>query len=190
MKLGYRATVAGIELDIETRSGLFSPRSLDAGTRHLIETTTFSGDDRVLDLGCGAGVVGIVAAMKGAEVVLLDKDPEALVAAEANAARHGVVVTIVRSDAFRDLDVTGFTQILTNPPYHADFAVPKHFIEKGFNRLAIGGAMRLVTQRVDWYRKKLAATFGGARELAHPPYTVFVAERRRAEYARHRRRTR
>ena len=183
MGSGYLTTVAGVEVEIETDPTLFSPRRLDQGTRHLIESTTFTEAERVLDLGCGAGVVGIVAAKHGAEVTALDNDATAVELTRANAARNGVEVDVVSSDGFRHLSTSGFDQVLVNPPYHADFAVPKHFIEKGFNRLVIGGAMRLVTQRQRWYRRKLAAIFGGARELDCAPYTVFVAERRQASYA-------
>ncbi len=183
MGSGYVTTVAGVEVEIETDPTLFSPRRLDQGTRHLIESTTFVAGGKVLDLGCGAGVVGIVAARCGAEVTALDNDLTAVELARANAVRNGVEMKVVTSDGFRDLATSGFDQILINPPYHADFSVPKHFIEKGFNRLVIGGAMRLVTQRQRWYRRKLAAIFGGVRELELSPYTVFVAERRQASYA-------
>ena len=46
---------------------------------------------RVLDYGCGSGVLGIVAAIKGAsEVVCVDNDPQALTATIDNAARNQV----------------------------------------------------------------------------------------------------
>ena len=63
------------------------------------------------------------------------------------------------SDGFRDIPDTGYTLILSNPPYHTDFRVAKHFIEKGFNRLAIGGKMVMVTKRRDWYKRKIDCHF-------------------------------
>lgn len=51
---------------------------------------------RVLDFGCGSGVVGIAAAMAGAcEVLVADLDATALLATMINAARNGVCVTPV-----------------------------------------------------------------------------------------------
>jgi ribosomal protein L11 methyltransferase len=45
----------------------------------------------VVDYGCGSGVLGIVAAIKGAtEVSCVDNDPQALLASSDNAARNGV----------------------------------------------------------------------------------------------------
>ena len=49
----------------------------------------------VIDYGCGSGVLGIAAAIKGAlKVVCVDNDPQALVATRDNAARNGVADTI------------------------------------------------------------------------------------------------
>ena len=46
---------------------------------------------RVVDYGCGSGILGIAAALKGAErVVCVDNDPQALEATTDNAARNGV----------------------------------------------------------------------------------------------------
>src|SRR5262245_57765285 len=42
-------------------------------------------DQSVLDLGCGLGLTGIVAALKGGKVVFTDKEPEALAFATVNA---------------------------------------------------------------------------------------------------------
>lgn len=48
-------------------------------------------DLKVLDFGCGSGVLGIAAALKGAaSVVCVDNDPQALLATADNAARNGV----------------------------------------------------------------------------------------------------
>lgn len=51
---------------------------------------------RVLDFGCGSGLVGIAAAMAGAEsVVCCDTDPLALLATEVNALNNEVCIEIV-----------------------------------------------------------------------------------------------
>lgn len=96
---------------------------------------------------------------------------------------HAEGVTVLRSDGFRSLQEAGFDLILCNPPYHTDFSVAKHFIEKGFNRLRIGGRMLMVVKREKWYRNKLNAVFGGCRELEKDGYFVLEAERR--ELCRH-----
>lgn len=186
---GYTCTLMGEEIHIRTLPGLFSPGRLDAGTAAMLSCAEFLPGLRVLDLGCGAGVVGILAAKKcGAKnVVLTDIDEAAVDIAWENAAENGVDdVQIVRSDGFRDLDEAGFDLILTNPPYQSDFSVAKHFIEKGFNRLVLGGKMLMVTKRREWYRNKFTAIFGGVRVREIDGYFVFEAEKRRPQYAKHR----
>src|SRR5262249_51178636 len=139
-----------------------------------------------LDLGCGCGVVGLVAAhfAPPEQVYLLDIDPRAVAVAAQNVATNGVAdAHAIESDGVRNFSETGFTKILSNPPYHADFAVPKHFIEKGFNRLVVGGAMFMVTKRELWYRKKFEAIFGGVRVKTIDGYYVFEAIKKRMQYA-------
>jgi 16S rRNA (guanine1207-N2)-methyltransferase len=89
---------------------------------------------------------------------------------------------VALSDGFRGFHESGFTKILSNPPFHADFAVAKHFIEKGFNRLVVGGALFMVTRRELWYRKKLEAIFGGVRVRRVGDYFVFEAIKKTSQY--------
>lgn len=183
----FQVRIDQIELAIESTPELFSPRRLDSGTRAMLKCVSFSSDDRVLDLGCGCGIVGIYAAKLVGEknVCLLDSDPKAIEYATRNAAANAVPsVSITLSDGFKDFGETDFTQILCNPPYHADFAVPKQFIMKGFNRLRIGGQMHFVTKRDTWYRNKIRAVFGGVRCQKVDGYFVISATKRRDSYAK------
>jgi 16S rRNA (guanine1207-N2)-methyltransferase len=179
-------TIKGVELRFETSPGLFSPGRIDAGTRAMLSVAEFHEDDKVLDLGCGYGVVGILAArLIGAEsVTMSDSNAEAVAFAERNARLNGVgdIRTLV-SDGFSQIDDKDYSLILSNPPYHEDFSVPKAFIEKGFNRLRIGGRMMLVTKRETWYRNKLASIFGGVRVSHIDGYCVFISEKRSMKYA-------
>jgi predicted nicotinamide N-methyase len=66
-----------------------------------IDTDHSLGGSRALDLGCGLGLVGVVAALGGAAVTFLDRDADALAFAAANACRNGA-----RSASFRQGDFT------------------------------------------------------------------------------------
>jgi 16S rRNA (guanine1207-N2)-methyltransferase len=184
--LTIEATIQGIPLVFETDRELFSPNGVDLGTRSLLTSVRFDKEDKVLDLGCGYGTMGIYAAkLLGAERVhMIDSDPAAVRCAERNARLNGVEgVHLQVSDGFRDFRATGFTKILCNPPYHTDFSVAKHFIEKGFNRLLVRGALWMVTKRDTWYRNKLGAVFGGSRVTQHDSYFVFEAVKKSPTYA-------
>ena len=180
----------GHRLELETDPRLFSPGRADRGTLAMLSVAHFSPGMRVLDLGCGCGLVGILAARICGEenVIMSDIDPLAVEVAARNAAANGVSgVRTVVSDSLSEVAESGFDLILSNPPYQSDFAVAKRFIEKGFNRLKVGGTLLMVTKRREWYRNKLIAIFGGVRIHEVDGYFVFEAEKRDSRYANRRR---
>jgi len=180
------AEIKGQNLVLETRKGLFSPEHIDRGTLAMLSHVDFVSGMRIMDLGCGCGVVGIAAAkITGEENVFMsDADPIAVETARRNAERNGVGgIDICVSDGFRDVGASGFDLILSNPPYQTDFSVAKGFIEKGFNRLKIGGRLCMVTKRREWYKNKLISVFGGVEIRETDGYYVFIAQRRSMSYA-------
>lgn len=76
---------------------------------------------RILDLCCGTGCIGIVAALTfpDAQLDLVDVDPTALALARRNVERHGLAgrAAIHDSDLFAALPAGQWDLILTNPPY-------------------------------------------------------------------------
>lgn len=182
----FEATVNGVPLRLQTAASLFSPARPDAGTLAMLARVTLTPGQTLLDLGCGYGLVGLWAArVTGPERVwMVDIDPVAVDCAARNATLNGLEGMHVQvADGVTGLDAAGFDHIVCHPPYHADFAVAKRFIEKGFNRLAIGGTMWMVTRREVWYRNRLTAIFGGVKVTAEDGYFVFEAQRRQASYA-------
>jgi len=152
----------------------------------MLDVIDFPPTGKILDLGCGYGVVGIVAAKHTApeNVFMSDTDKIAIKYATINAKHNGVPsVNIIQSNAYENIQASGFTIIASNPPYHADFSVPKLFIEKGFNRLAIGGKFYMVTKRRDWYKNKFIAIFGGVRIHEAEGYFIFEAQKRSNSYS-------
>ncbi|MCX6651388.1 MAG: METTL5 family protein [Methanomassiliicoccales archaeon] len=88
---------------------------------------------KVLDLGCGTGLLGIGAALLGAgQVIAMDKDPQALVQAKANANRLHVNIE------FRQEEITEFVEradtVIMNPPFGAQ--------RKGADRPFLDAAMK------------------------------------------------
>ena len=175
------AKIKDIDLKFETEPSIFSPKFIDHGTLAMLSVVEFLPSDKVLDLGCGYGVVGILAAkLIGEEnVVMCDISEQAVEYAKINAALNGVPhINITLSDGFKNIAEGDFTLILSNPPYHVDFSVPKNFIEVGFRKLAVGGKLVMVTKRHDWYKNKLTSIFGGVKVQEIDGYYVFVAEKR------------
>lgn len=173
--------IKNADLKFETKASLFSPDSIDTGTLAMLSVIDFLPGDKVLDLGCGYGVVGILAGkLIGEEnVVMCDISEQATECAKINAALNGVSdIKIILSDGYKNIEEKDFTMILSNPPYHADFSVPKSFIEVGFQKLAVGGKLVMVTKRLDWYKNKLTSIFGGVKVREINGYYVFLAEKR------------
>lgn len=169
------------DLRFHTSSEVFSPSSIDKGTLAMLSVVAIESTDKLLDLGCGYGVVGITASkLIGTEnVVMCDVSDEALKLSRMNAELNGVSkVKIVKSFGLNSIEDRDFTLILSNPPYHTDFSVAKNFIEKGFQKLANGGKLIMVTKRREWYKNKLISTFGGVKIHEIEGYYVFVSEKR------------
>lgn len=182
--MGYTVSFRGVCAEICTSPGLFSERGPDEGTMLMLSKAEITPGMRLLDLGCGCGIVGALCALLGAEVFMLDCDPAAVDASARTLAANGISgVTPLLSDGFADFREAHLDLILSNPPYHSDFSVARGFIEKGFNRLNIGGKLMLVTKRTLWYKNKLTAVFGGCEQFTDDGYTVFTAQRRRESYA-------
>ncbi len=115
-----------IEFQLEARAGVFSAKKLDAGSEFLLDALSgFIGHKppkRIVDLGCGTGILGIAAAMLWPEtrVLLADADARAVECARANIDRLGLGerCQVAWWDA-REKPLEGrFDLALVNPPFH------------------------------------------------------------------------
>lgn len=106
-------------LQIEVGAGVFPPVFLSSSflARELRRRRPLGGM-RLLELGCGTGVLSVLAAKLGAEATACDIAPAAVQSCARNAARNGVSVTCLRSDLFQGLGARRFDLILINPPYY------------------------------------------------------------------------
>ncbi|MDE7299523.1 MAG: methyltransferase, partial [Lachnospiraceae bacterium] len=150
-------------------------------TAAMLSVAEFSPGDKILDLGCGCGPVGILAARLTSpeQVTMSDISAEAVSLAAQNADANGVGqgIRILQSDGFSEISDTDYTKILSNPPYHTDFSVAKGFIEQGFRHLTVGGVLYMVTKRREWYKNKLISVFGGVHIDEIDGYYVFTARK-------------
>lgn len=175
------AVINGISLTLYAHDSMFSPNAPDKGTLAMLSETEINLGDKVLDLGCGSGIVGIYAAklIGGKNVVMTDSLEIAAEFAKKNAVLNNVPdITVCCGNGYENVADRDFTLILSNPPYHTDFSVAKAFIEGGYRRLMFGGRMVMVTKRLDWYKNKLTAVFGGVKVKEANGYYIFTAEKR------------
>jgi len=138
-------TVDGVTLPLVTVPGLFSPGELDHGTRLLLETSTVADGDRVLDLACGYGPVGVYAAtVADTEAVLTDDDARATQCARGSLEASSVDAAVVTGDGTSGVADRRFDRILCNPPTHAGRGVLTDLFSGAGEVLAPGGRLSVV----------------------------------------------
>jgi 16S rRNA (guanine1207-N2)-methyltransferase len=150
-----------------SRPGVFSWDHLDEATAILAEHMDVRPTDRVLDLGCGYGVLGIVAGRIAGEhpVTMVDVDSEAVRSAVRSAEAAGLRgARVIGSDAASAVLEESFDLVVTNPPFHVgkatDLSVPIQFIADAFAVLAPGGRLNLVANRTLPYEGAIKFLFG------------------------------
>jgi 16S rRNA (guanine1207-N2)-methyltransferase len=162
-----------------SRPGVFSYGRFDNGARALVETMEIQEGDRVLDLGCGCGTNGIIAARRSGptgQTTFVDSNLRALALAEHNARANAVAQfrTVASSS------VTGvegdFDVVLANPPYYAQLSIAQLFIERGRELLRPGGRFYLVTKQPNQVAPLVGEAFGAVEPVERRGYVVLSAE--------------
>lgn len=167
-----KTRLRGMEFGFVTSSGVFSIRRVDRGTRLLVESMVLPGEGRVLDMGCGYGVVGVVAGrlVPGLEVWMTDINERAVSLARLNLDRNGVEAEVRQGDLYEPVGGMRFGVVLSNPPISAGLRrVVRPLVEGAVAHLEVGGSLQVVVQSRKG-GKTLAAmmedAFGGVEVLA------------------------
>ncbi|UCC68016.1 MAG: class I SAM-dependent methyltransferase [Armatimonadota bacterium] len=165
-------TLRGRKLRLITESGVFSRARVDPGTRLLINHMEVGEEERFLDLGCGYGVVGIIAALlapKG-KVTLVDINERAVALARENLALNNIQnAEALQGDGFAPVAGRTFDVIALNPPIRSGLRVVHHLIEESSNHLSPQGCFYLVgrtRQGVIRLAQKMSQTFEHVQEIA------------------------
>ncbi len=164
----FDVAVRGVRLRLRTDAGVFSRGGLDRGTALLLEAFDAGPGESVLDLGCGYGVVGLVAARLsgGGHVILTDVNERAVALAKANArANRAANVEVRRGDLYEPVAGLAFDHIVSNPPLRAGRAVVDRIVSEAPAHLLAGGSLWLVArtrQGADSLRERMRRAFGNA----------------------------
>jgi 16S rRNA (guanine1207-N2)-methyltransferase len=162
-----------------SRPGVFSYGRFDDGARALVEAMEVGPGDRVLDVGCGVGTNGILAARRSGPdgfTAFADSNLRAVALAELNARTLGVArLETIASANLREVPRGSFDVVLANPPYYAQMSIAELFIERGRSALKPGGRFFLVTKQPDSVYSVVEGAFGEPEMFERRGYIIFRA---------------
>lgn len=152
-------------LTIKTLPGVFSRDGLDVGSQLLLSTLTPHTKGKVLDVGCGAGVLAVSLASHSPKVrlTLCDVGAAAVEASKATLAANGIEGEVIASNVFSEINGR-FDMIISNPPFHdglqTSLDAAQTLIRGAVRHLNSGGELRIVANAFLPYPKVLDETFG------------------------------
>lgn len=156
-------------LTIHSLPGVFSHGEFDIGSQLLLDTLPpLSG--KVLDFGCGAGVIGsVMAALNpGIELEMCDISALAVASSQATLAANGLTGRVFASDIYSDTD-DDYQFIISNPPFHSgldtSYSATETLLEQAPAHLNRQGALFIVANSFLKYPPIIDAAFGKCETL-------------------------
>lgn len=181
-EITFNARLHGFDFKFESTWGLFSPKHIDEGTVLLTSKLDIKPTDNCLDLGCGYGPLGLVAARLAPEgkTHMVDKDFVATDYAARNATINQITNTkTYLSNGFSAVQTDlKFDVVITNLPAKISHELVETFLIDAYNALNPGGRFYIVTISglKDYIKRNLTEIFGNYDKLGtSKTYTAAVA---------------
>ena len=143
--------INGITMKLLTDNGVFSKNNVDEGSYAFLKVLLpLDLGNRILDLGCGYGTIGLTLAKahEEARITLADVNPRAVALCERNAGLLNLSprVTILQSDIYSKIEGQ-YDSIVVNPPIRAGKRVTYAMYEGAKQRLIDGGSLFIVIRK-------------------------------------------
>ncbi|WP_417618455.1 methyltransferase [Oceanisphaera sp.] len=176
----------GTDFSIYNHANVFSRANLDIGARFMLQHLPSQRTGNIVDLGCGNGVLGLMALVQNPEatVTFVDESYMAIASAEltvshnlpSNTARARFVV----NNCLDGAAVNSAELILCNPPFHQQQAITDHIAWQMFvdakRALSPDGELWVVANRHLDYHIKLKRLFGNQTVVAsNHKFVIFKA---------------
>lgn len=144
------------KIDMYTDNGVFCKDYLDFGTRVMLENVLIEGN-KVLDLGCGYGPVGVILGLlyPDLDITMVDINERAIELSKMNVELNNVKARVFKSNVLVDVD-DKFSTILTNPPIRAGKSVVFSFYDQSYEHLELGGVLYVVIQKKQGAQSSIA----------------------------------
>jgi 16S rRNA (guanine1207-N2)-methyltransferase len=145
-RVAVEASVWGHDLRLTSGSGVFAQGRVDIGTSVLFRETEPPAPGRILDLGCGYGVIGlaIATAVPDAQVTGVDVNERAVLLANENAAALGVADRFTAATPAAVPADAAYDEIWSNPPIRIGKDALHALLLEWLPRLAPGGRAVMV----------------------------------------------
>ncbi|MEW2563221.1 methyltransferase [Streptomyces griseorubiginosus] len=176
---------------VVNHAGVFCADRLDIGTRFFLQhLPTGRGAQRIVDLGCGNGVVGTAVALGNpeAEVLFVDESFQAVASAEGTYKANGAPgrAEFRVGDGLTGVPDGSVDVVLNNPPFHSHQATTDTTAWRMFagarRALRPGGELWVVGNRHLGYHVKLRKLFGNSQLVASDPkFVVLKAVKRSSD---------
>ncbi len=167
----FDVRVNDISLKVAAIPGVFSIGELDVGTELLLANMFTRLEGRVLDFGCGSGVLGCYTKLlnPGINLEMVDINLLALKCAEETARLNNIDVEIYPSDGWAE--VRGrVNALVTNPPFHqgvdTEYTTTEGFIKGAKDKLAKHAPFLLVANSFLKYAPIIEASLERCEVLA------------------------
>ena len=179
----YSLDLADGPLQVVSLPGVFSHGRLDRGSALLLDNLAKLPTGKVLDFGCGAGVLG--AALKRrypqSQLVMLDVDAFAIAASRLTLAANGLEADVIAGDGIHAAPKL-LSAIVSNPPFHqgvhTDYQASETLLREAVRHLLVGGELRLVANSFLKYQPLIEQALGGCRTLAEGEgFRIYSARR-------------
>lgn len=166
----FTVELADQQIELLSLPGVFSHGRLDEGSELLLEEPAPLPVGKVLDFGCGSGVLSIALARRNPECrfELVDIDALALYCAAQSLARNGVEAEVYPSDGLSEVHGR-YHAVISNPPFHTgirqDTGIAERFFNQVTRHLLPGGELRIVANGFLRYPPQIEAHIGPCRVL-------------------------
>lgn len=160
----YQVQYKDTDIQVKSLPGVFSHGEFDVGSRLLLDNLQ-GLQDKVLDFGCGAGVIGAVIAKLNPDVELNMCDISALAieSSKATLDANGLSGSVFSSDVYSDAD-DDYQFIISNPPFHSgldtSYQATETLLAEAPRHLASSGEMFIVANSFLKYPPIIEQAFG------------------------------
>ncbi len=136
----------GSHYPFKTPSGVFSFNKPDKASLQLIKNSMISANERILDIGCGYGLIGIIIKKENPEIDLYmsDINKRAIKYTKENSLKNNLKPEIREGSLFEPWNGFLFDNILCNPPFAAGKNIWTKIVRESPNYLSKSGKIHFV----------------------------------------------